>query len=171
MGVLKKSQGLALLFSSAETIHRLYPTLTIQIIGGGPDEAYYRKLASNCPIPTVFHGYIEDDKDVDKVFNTCHIGIAPYVPDKTNVAYYSDPAKIKRYLEAAIPVITTNVFSFSDDIKKEHAGVVIPYRSAALLTAIRQILENYSYFQKNALSLAKKYNYQSIYPSMFPDAD
>lgn len=168
LGVLKKSQGLELLFSSADTIHKLYPSLTFQIIGGGPDEGYYRRLAGTCPVPTIFHGYIEDDKKVNAILNSCHIGIAPYIPDKTNVAYYSDPSKIKRYLEFALPVITTNVFSFSADIKKENAGVVIPYRTESLLNAIKKILNSYTSFQKNALLLAKKHNYQAIYPSMLP---
>jgi glycosyltransferase involved in cell wall biosynthesis len=171
LGVLKKSQGLELLFSSADKIHKLYPSLTFQIIGGGPDEGYYRKLADTCPVPTVFHGYIEDDKKVDKILNSCHIGIAPYIPDKTNVAYYTDPSKIKRYLETGLPVITTNVFSFSSDIKKDNAGIIIPYQTERLIAAIRQILIHYSFFQQNALLLAKKHNYQSVYPSMFPNTD
>jgi len=147
----------------------LYPSLTLQIIGGGPDEFYYRKLAQTSPISITFHGYIENEKKVDALLSSCDIGLAPYIPDKDNVAYYSDPSKIKRYLEMGLPVITTNVFSFSSEIKVEKAGIIITYETRSLLAALKTIIKNYSAFQIHALETAKKYHYQLIYPSMFSD--
>jgi glycosyltransferase involved in cell wall biosynthesis len=168
IGVVKKSQGLDLVYKSAALLAKQFPGITLHIIGGGPDLAHYRKLASSSKLRTVFHGYIENNNQVNTILKGCHIGIAPYVPDKTNVTYYSDPSKIKRYIEVGLPVITTNVFDFSKEISQSHAGIVIPYKSKAFVQAVLSIIQTYSLYEKNSLILAKRHRYMVTYASLFP---
>ncbi|OGG11306.1 hypothetical protein A2Z00_02400 [Candidatus Gottesmanbacteria bacterium RBG_13_45_10] len=166
LGVIKKSQGLDLLFDAFEgTTNKHMPKL--HIIGGGPDESHYRKRALISPLKVQFHGYIMDDTKVTDIINDCHIGIATYVPDKSNVSYYSDPSKIKRYLSCGLPVITTDVFAFSDEITKSGAGIVIPYQGKQLFEAITKIMKTYPQYQRRALTLAKKYFYKNLYKNLF----
>ena len=169
LGVLKNIQGLDLFFDAAQTIAKQYPTLTLHIIGGGPDENHYRERAASCPLRVIFHGYVNNEKHVDAIIKHCHIGIAPYVPDKSNVMYYSDPSKIKRYLNFSKPIITTNVFDFSHIIKKDRAGILISYSPLQLAQSIGKILHKYSFYQKNATRLAHKIQYRDIYKDIFED--
>lgn len=168
IGVAKKSQGLDLVYKSAGLLARRIPGITLHIIGGGPDEAYYRKLASESPIRTKFHGYVKSNKRVNAILKRCHIGIAPYVPDKANVTYYSDPSKIKRYIEVGLPVITTSVFDFSKEITRSQAGKVIPYTPGSFVQAVQAIIKKYSFYEKNSLALGKQYRYTINYAPLFP---
>jgi len=168
IGVVKKSQGLDLVYKSADVLAKRYPGITLHIIGGGPDIPYYRNLASSSPLKTVFHGYIQSNKQVSAILKRCHIGIAPYVPDKANVTYYSDPSKIKRYIELGLPVITTNVFDFSKEISLNNAGMVIPYNSKVFVQAVRAIIKKYPVYEESALILGKRYRYTIAYASIFP---
>lgn len=168
-GVLKKSQGLDLFFDAALIIAKKYPGAVLHIIGGGPDEHYFRKRISQCPVRVVFHGYIPNDNVINQIIKKCHIGIAPYIPDKGNVAYYGDPSKIKRYLSLGLPVITTNVFHFSKTIEDEQAGLVIPYGVNDFIKATNGIMNDYRSYQRKSLTLAKRYYYKKIYPILFDD--
>lgn len=167
IGVLKKSQGLDLVFKSADLLAKQYPGMTFHIIGGGPDMPRYRRLASSTSLKTIFHGYIQNNNKVNTILKRCHIGIAPYVPDKSNVAYFSDPSKIKRYIEAGLPVITTNVFDFSKEISRSRAGIVIPYLPREFFQAVNTLIQRYGSFQKQSLHLAKQYEYKTYYKTLF----
>lgn len=168
LGALKKSQGLDFIFDYGTKIHQSLPQLTIRVFGGGPDEAYFRHKAKNCPVPIKFFGYIPDSEKLDHALRTCTIGFAPYVPDPGNVSYYGDPSKIKAYMSVGLPVITTDVFLFSEEIKEEKAGILFQYSNPeSFVRAARTILASYGIYRKGVLRLTKKYDFQKIYPALF----
>lgn len=167
LGVLKQSQGLDLFFKSLPYLSRYKSRLSLHIIGGGPDESYYRRIAAASDIPVYFHGYQPSELQVDRILASCGIGIAPYVPDPSNVSYWGDPSKIKRYLSAGIPVITTNVFEFATYIRESGCGIVIPYTPAGFAGALQKILARYPQYCRAARSSARRYNYRKVYRPMF----
>lgn len=172
MGVLKKSQGLDLIFDNLNELGKIYPNLKIDIIGSGPDEKYFRNRAKCFPVEINFHGFLSERKykKINKILSGCSIGIAPYVPEKSNVSYYGDPSKIKMYLSFGLPVITTNVFAFSEELKETKSGIIIDYyKKNEFIKAVNTIKNNYLYYQTNAKKLAKKYFYKKLYSSMFED--
>lgn len=167
LAVLKKSQGLDLFFDLSDKIHKKFPNLELEIIGSGPDEKHFRRRAQKSLVPVKFLGFLPDDKKVKEVQLGWDIGIALYVPEESNVSYYTDPSKIKGYLSLSIPVIITDV-AISEEINKENAGIVINYyNKPAFINGISRILSNYSNYQKGALRMAKKYYYKKIYPRLF----
>jgi len=168
IGVLKRSQGLDIVYKSANSLIKRYPGITLHVIGGGPDMDYFRKLSTTSPLPTTFYGYVKNDSKIDGILKECHIGIAPYIADKDNVAYYTDPSKIKRYIEVGLPVITTNVFDFSKEITKNSAGVVISYDADEFVDAVGLLMSDYPHFQEQALLLAKRCEYKTNYKTLFP---
>ncbi len=167
LGVIKKSQGLDLLYDAASEIKENFPSITITVIGSGPEESHFKKRAKNTKLKTKFLGFVADDQLVDLTIKQAHIGLASYIPEKSNVSYYSDPSKIKRYISSGIPVITTDVFDFSKKIKKFKAGILIEYDKKELARAITTILKSYSFYQKNALNLSEQYKYSTIYKRIF----
>lgn len=168
LGVLKKSQGLDLLFEQADPLFRQFSNLSVDIIGSGPDEQYFRHKAKRTKIPIRFHGYIPSEKEMNGILQQSDIGLATYIPQESNVSYYGDPSKIKAYLNFGLPVITTDVFEFEHEIRRHHAGVIIDYFKPDQLTeAVAKILSRYAYYGSGAEKLSKKYFYQKLYQKIF----
>lgn len=174
LGVVKESQGLDLLFRSLPVLLKKYTKLEISIIGSGPEEEEYKRIVKQHNFPVRFHGYIpfefslKKPTRMEKILRSANIGLAPYVPEKSNVSYFGDPSKIKAFLSFGIPVVTTNVFEFSREIKTSHAGIVMKdYSINSFLAAVETCIENHFELSRNASTLAKKYNYKKIYNKLF----
>lgn len=167
IGVLKKSQGIGIIFDNADALIEEFGDIKYEIVGSGPDEAYFKKKAMKSKISTTFYGYLEGESFND-ILKKCTIGIATYTPEESNVSRYGDPGKIKRYLSLGIPVITTNVLEFSEEIEKSKAGVIIKYNEKnELADAVKKIMSRYSEYSRNAYILSQKFYYKDIYPQMF----
>jgi glycosyltransferase involved in cell wall biosynthesis len=169
-GVVKKCQGLDLVFDNDKELCQLFDDAELHVIGGGPDLMHYKKRAEHSSLKTHFYGYVKNENRIRNIISKCHIGLAPYVPEESNVSHYSDPSKIKAYLSLGTPVITTYVFTFSKKISKSKSGVVIDfYHPIEYIRAVQTIMSNFSRYQKNAFTLSKKYIYTRIYPELLSD--
>ncbi len=167
IGVLKKSQGLDLLFNNLAEISKNVSNLKVEILGSGPDEQYF-KLRAKRFSNVKFYGFIEEDDQVDQIIKNWSIGLATYIPEKSNGAYWTDPSKIKLYISQGVPVIATEITGFADEIRKNKAGIVIDYYDAKGFTnAILNIIKNKNTFIKNSYDLSIKYNYRKIYKQLF----
>lgn len=167
IGVIKKSMGLDAIFDNAKHIITYFPKARFDIVGSGPEEEYFKEQAKKTPLPTTFHGYLEGET-FNKVLKKCTIGIALYQPDPGNVSNFGDAGKVKRYLSLGMPVIITDIFEFSKEVEKNKAGIIVRYgNSKDLIEAIKKIMSNYKTYQKNALSLGKRFYYKKIYSKMF----
>lgn len=167
LGVIKKSQGLDIIFDNANSLKKKFPNIKIEIIGNGPDLSHFQYRAKKENLNVNFFNFVPKEEDIENIISKWKIGLALYIPEEGNVAYYGDPSKIKVYLSYGIPVITTNVFHFSDEIKKEKAGIVTEYNPDKLNYAILTILNNYNVYKKSAIALAQRYNYKKIYSEIF----
>jgi len=168
IGVLKQSQGLELILSNTQKLYTAFPAITLHIIGSGPDEEYFRKLAKKSEIPIFFHGLLDVFSDEAKrIVRKTAIGIAPYKPDRGNVSYFGDPSKIKNYIGYGLPVITTNVFEFAEEIKKTNSGIIIPYDIISFIRALKIINAQYDEYAANSHKLSKKYHYTHYYDALF----
>lgn len=173
VGVLKKTQGLDRLFDYAPALIQKYGRVELHIIGSGPDENYFRERASHSMLQTVFYGLLSEQKKDEaqkilKILSVCDIGIALYLPEKSNLSYYGDPSKVKKYLSSLLPVITTDVYEFSKELEKSGAGILVDYYDAGQFTlAIEKILEANTKYRQNVQKLAKKYHYKKIYRKLF----
>lgn len=163
LGMLKSSQGLELLANSLPHLTNQYPKIKIEIIGSGPEETEIKQKFKKWSKFVKFYGYIESDKEISKIIRKWSAGLATYLPQQYNESYWSDPSKIKCYLSQAVPVITTNVPQFSEEIKSSSAGIVIKYKEDDLVKAICTIIKRPNYYSENALNLAVKYNFNKIY--------
>ncbi len=167
IGVIKKSQGLDIIFDAGEILTKLFPGISLSVIGGGPDKEYFLERARDSGLTTQFFGYMDDPERMRKIVSNCHIGIAPYVPEKGNVSYYSDPSKVKDYLSSGLPVITTGVFQFSDEIARTRSGLVIPYDKGKFIHAVSIIAASYPQYARRARAQSKRYDYKKLYKLLF----
>lgn len=166
IGVLKKSQGLDLFFDNLKFIIQKIPDVKVEIVGSGPDEQHFKTRAKAFP-NVKFYGFIEEENRVEKIIKKWSVGLATYIPDKSNEAYWTDPSKIKLYISQGVPVITTAISGFSDEIRKNEAGIVIDYFNPEdLVSAISIILKNQTKFKNNAYNLSRKYDYRILYKKL-----
>lgn len=170
LGVIKKTQGLDILFDALPALINEYPKLEVEIIGSGPEEKSLNKRSKSFGNRIKFYGYLETLSEIQDAMTRWSIGVATYIPMPDNPAYFTDPSKIKTYLSAAVPVIATSVTPFSKEILQSKAGTVIDYSKEELIEAIRKILNSQATYSKDALKLAKKYNYRKIYKRFFKDS-
>lgn len=167
IGVLKKSQGLEIIFNNAAALKKEFGDIQYEIVGSGPDEDYLKERAAKSGIVTTFYGYLEEDF-LNEVLGRCAIGVAAYKPEASNVSQYGDPGKIKLYLSLGIPVITTNILEFAKEIDKSKAGLIVNYNNKKeLVAAVKKIMAKHSEYSRNAYLLSQKYYYKKIYPQMF----
>ena len=167
IGVVKKSLGVSIVFDNAKELLEKYPDVRYEVIGSGPDEYYMKRRARASGVKTNFYGYMDGDSFND-VLKKCTIGVAMYYPDKTNVSYYGDPGKIKRYISLGIPVITTDILEFSNEIRRTKSGIIVDYDNPQeFVFAIDKIMRNYPSYSSNAYNLSQKFYYKKIYPAMF----
>jgi|SRR6185369_400282 len=168
LGMLKASQGIDMMINSLPELIKKFPKLQLEIIGSGPEEHRFKQKTRKYHKNVTFHGFIENQNDIEKITKRWAIGLALYTPEKSNESYWGDPSKIKVYISNGIPVITTNVSYFASEIKKKKAGIVVPHNKPEIFSqAVQSIIKAQKTYQKNALSLAKKYQYTKIYPKLF----
>jgi len=167
LGVLKRSQGLDLLFDNLQTLSINIPKLKIEIIGSGPDEQYFKTRAKQFP-NVKYYGFVENENKVDNIIKNWSVGMATYVPDVSNGSYWTDPSKIKLYISQSIPVIATSITGFSDEIEKYGAGIIVDYyKPEKFIKAVYKILNKKRLFRHNAYNLALKYSYKINYRGLF----
>lgn len=168
LGMVKENQGLELIFDILPKLKMRFPALKFEIIGSGPEEDFYKKRAKNMSGFVKFFGFIENQDIIQKTITRWSIGFAPYKPDINNPSYWCDPSKIKFYLSAGVPVLTTDVTYMASAIKKHKAGIIIDYRNHEQITqAVGLLLRKKVFFRKNAYELAKKYDYKKVYAKLF----
>ena len=167
IGVLKMSQGPGIVFDHSKALSETFGSFGYEIIGSGPDEVKLKAQAKKSKVKATFHGYLEGES-FNEVLLRSTIGIATYLPDPTNVNYFGDPGKIKRYICLGLPVICTDVLEFSQKVGKAKAGIVIKHDDpGALIEATQKIMADYSFYSENAYRLSQTQYYRKIYPKMF----
>lgn len=168
LGMLKESQGLDFLFDALPKIYQQLPKIKIEIIGSGPQEEHFKRRARKWKQVVTFLGYIEKNNEVDTIIRRWSVGLATYVPLPSNESYWTDPSKIKAYLSLGVPVITTSVPYFANEIKRYQAGEVVMYgKTEELISTLQTIMKRRRWYAYNALKLAERYDYRLLYPHFF----
>ena len=161
MGNIQPHQGIDLMIDSFAEARKAYPNLILEIVGRGPYTESAQQKVSDAGLSScvVFHGFVDDENKVDEIYKRSLVGMALYHPELSSFTKLSDPGKIKDYLSAGLPVITTNVFPFSKELAESGAGIVVSYEKGSVVDALKRILNpnNAEVFRGAALKLANKY--------------
>lgn len=167
LGVLKKGQGFDLLIDSMPQLLKRKQSFLVEVVGSGPDEQYFRNKARKYK-NIKFYGFIESTREVESIIQKWSIGLATYIPNKSNESAWTDPSKIKAYISKGVPVITTNVTDFSKEISSYNAGVIVDGNSVdEFANAVNTLLTKQTFYKPAALKLARKYYYKKIYKDLF----
>ncbi|MBI2268220.1 MAG: glycosyltransferase [Candidatus Blackburnbacteria bacterium] len=168
LGHLLEKQGLSLVIEALPLIARKLPSLKLVIIGTGPFERHLKLLVAKLRVGrrVEFRGYVENHRDVEEELSDSTIAVAMYKPDPESFTYFADPAKIKNYLSAGLPVILTDVPPIAEEIAQKRCALIAKYdvydfadKVDALLTD-RRMLSEYS---KNAIKFAEQFDWDKVF--------
>jgi glycosyltransferase involved in cell wall biosynthesis len=167
VGVVKESQGLDYIFSFLKE-HKSY---TLSVIGICDPILFskYNKIIKKYKIEkqVYFPNRFFSDEEVNELSKRCHVGIAMYDTDSTNPTYYTDPGKVKAYIEMGLPVIMSDVSAVSPFIKKFKAGEVISQDVTAIQEAIVKIKNNYKNYENGVKKFISYFYFDSYYKKRF----
>jgi glycosyltransferase involved in cell wall biosynthesis len=168
MGHLREGQGLELIFESLPDIFRMWPSVSLVVVGAGPLEHKLRAMAEelSCQSRVQFTGFVEDHRVLEELLSQGGVGLALYEPTRDSFTWYADPSKPKQYMACGLPIIITKVPAISQLVRSQEAGIVIEYSKPAFISALRYLFEDfatYSILRGNAIQLASRYDWNAIF--------
>lgn len=172
MGHLRDGQGVGMLINAMRDVVRKAPQAHLLIVGSGPLENSYRNQVKKLKLEKKinFSGFVQDFSNVEKLLKNAAVAVAPYVDDVKTFTRYTDPGKPKDYLASGLPVIITKVPQVAFEIEKNKCGFAINYKEDELVQALIKLLKDDKLlhtYKKNALKMAKKYEWKKIFDKAF----
>jgi len=167
-GGLAEHQGVQVVLEAIPEIVKEISNFKFKIIGLGSYEINLKNNIKELGIEKYidFIGYIEKHDDVESELSKCSLGMAMYNKEVAKWSYYADPSKIKSYLSAGLPAITTDVTYIGDDLEKNRCGFVIEYDSKILAKKVIELLSNQDLlkeYRENAIKFAKNLDWNNIF--------
>ncbi len=164
--------GVKLILEAVSRVSKIIPQIQLVITGRGPEEQILRALVHGLRIEknVIFLGFIENHVELEKVVATCAIGLATYVSHPDSRKMLTDVAKPKLYMACGLPVIITRGPTIADVIERTGAGIVINYDVSELTSALTSLVTNpqlYDSCRRNAIELAKQYDWENIFSNAF----
>jgi glycosyltransferase involved in cell wall biosynthesis len=140
---------------------------TAEFIGRGPLEEELRSRARSAGLANRvrFLGYIEDHSEVEAMLAASTIGVAPYDADPHSFTRFADPAKLKTYLAAGLPILMTDVPPNASELEAAGVAEIVPFKAETLADAIQRLLaspEEWNRRRIAALKLRGRYDWGGI---------
>lgn len=166
VGVVRPSQGLEEIF----LFLKQNPKVFLRIVGVCDDALYasYRQTIADLDIAlqVVFPNAFVSDEALGRLAKSYHAGIALYDKGLTTATHYTDPGKVKTYIELGLPVIMTNTSAIAPFIRRFRAGEVIDDPSE-LPEALASIRRSYTSYEQGLRAFAKHFEYETYYKESF----
>ena len=172
IGRLNDEIGMDLVIEAISEIVSIVPDIKLMIIGSGDNDLALKAMAHEKGLDdnAVFHGFVSDRDKAKAILSRCAVSIAPYVPGVAYSIQFTDPAKIKEYMECGTPVILTKVPELAGEIDKKKAGFAVDYNKASIADAMLRLLTDddlWHEYRKNISKLAWRYDYVKLYDEAF----
>ena len=166
VGVVRLSQGLEDIFSYLVT-HR---DVRLRVVGVCEANLYatYKKMIDALGISgqVNFPNSFLNDEELTELAREHHVGVAVYDKSRRSSTYYTDPGKVKTYVDLGLPVIMTNTSAIAPFIQKYQAGVVID-EVRELPDAVEEIKNHYARYQRGLQVFARHFEYEAYYKQAF----
>lgn len=165
-----KNTDFPVIFRAMKKLSKKYPAVILTVIGLNNWQEEFSSLIKENGLQNriVFKGSMSHEELLD---NLCRagIGLALYT-NAFSWTFYSDSMKVRDFLACGLPVVMTNVSSTAQDIEQYRAGLVVKLNEENLFQTIDKLLKDdkiYISLRKNAVNLAKKYDAEKIFDSLF----
>jgi glycosyltransferase involved in cell wall biosynthesis len=171
VGHLLEKQGLQIVLKALPQVRTALPDARLLVIGDGPYREKLEALAHDLGVEYAveFTGNIESHDEVERRIAESGVGVATYDPQIASFSYFADPGKIRNYLGAGVPVVTTDVAHSAREIAARGAGLVVQYDPADLSKALLGILGD-PVRHEAFRSAARVLGAEADWPVLFDDA-
>lgn len=174
IGNLKENQGIDLIIDTIPELIKVFPEIKLHIIGAGVySDKLKRQVDENRLSRSVkFYGFLDNKNEVEKIFEKCILGLAPYSHEGNQFIRYSTPGKVFDYLSCGLPVIITDTTDMANEISHYGVGMVIDYSVVELKNAILKFLNDRDFLRESARNINEmsvKYSWSKIIKTAFSD--
>lgn len=172
-GTLTQWNGPDTAVAALALVRKKFPTATLHIYGtNGRDQARVQKVIGQFKLggSVVFHGFIGDVVKLSHEINHYMIGLAPYRELHGSHRAYGDATKLRLYMGAGLPVVTTSVPPLGREIRDFGAGLIVKDNPKELAQAIVKILSNdklYNDLVQKTLQFARNNTWGNTYDAAF----
>ena len=125
------------------------------------NEDYLHQVKQACrDRQTILSLDVVPQQELDKLVASADIGIALYENQGLNI-YHMSSGKIPQYMRCGLPVIAIDFPNLVDQVEASGCGICVR-NEREVSEAIRQILDDYSYYSKNARRVyVERYDFSS----------
>lgn len=155
MGHLAPRMGLGVMVDALAQLAARSVDFVAEIAGAGPlgEELRARAAAAGLDEKLRFLGFIADLRDVETFLARGSVGIAPYDP-KSALTPYADPGKIKAYLAAGLPTVTTSAPFNARELAADAGAEVVPFEPGEFASAIERLMSPDEWIARRRAALA-----------------
>lgn len=166
VGVIRPSQGIEDLLLYAKQS----PDVYVSVLGSCEQNLYKKYISmirsygisKRVWFPNVFI----DDARLREIAQTHHVGIALYETGLHTATHYTDPGKIKTYIELGLPVVMTDTSAAVYFIRKFKAGEIIASGNN-ISAALELIKQGYRKYQGGVGLFAEYFEFTKYYREAF----
>lgn len=169
-GRLNKENGPDLAIKALKRVLLTIPQARLHIFTSGEDigTQSLRDLTDQLGIhdKVFFHGLIQNQTELINDLSQFAIGIAPYRSIPGSPRWWADATRIRLYLAAGLPIITTQVPPIGKELTEHQSGLVVNDNVKQLAQTIIYLLKNrhiYNKMKNNALIQAKNNTWDKVY--------
>lgn len=173
MGTLGPENGPDNAIKALPLVLKSYPKTILHIVGGGEkDMERLQNLVTKLHLKEkiLFHGFIADREKISKTIRVFSLALAPYAYIPGSPRLYGDATKIRAYLAAGLPVITSFVPPLGKDAEEKGAAIRVIDDPKEFAKAIIKVFSNrnlYVKMRKNAINFAKENTWENEFVKAF----
>lgn len=168
-GTIGKENGPDVAINALGSVKKEFKKIKLHIFGGGEkDLDRLTKLTKKLKLEenVIFHGFISDQVLLSNEIKKCSIGLAPYREIPGDPRWWADATKIRLYLAAGLPVITTKVPPLGKEVEEAGAGIIAKDSAQDLAKNIIKLLKDKKLFAKTkqrAIDKGKSNTWKNTY--------
>lgn len=168
MGTLGVENGPDVAITAMLCILKRISDAKLHIVGGGTDEQRLKHLAQSLRVEhaVTFHGFVADREKVSALIRKYQVAVAPYKYIHGSARLYGDATKIRAYMAAGLPTVTTSVPPLGKLIAQLGAGSIVGDSPEELAQEVVQLFRNkeqYARMRRAAFQFAKKNTWENEY--------
>jgi glycosyltransferase involved in cell wall biosynthesis len=142
-GMISRHHLLGLIFDCVKELKKEFPRLKLNLIGSGPDLEYFKELASRMELKEniVFHGFMEDSREFTRLISDNLLGFALY-EDEDGLMKYTEPAKVKYYLNFGVPAVISRIPRIAFELEKEKVSFAVNNDKTEICRCVKDFILN-----------------------------
>lgn len=167
IGHLVPRQGVGLLLSAMRILVDRDVPVQLEIAGTGPLFEELKRSGARMGLTerVRFTGFLDNHRDVEAFLASGSVAVAPYDPRGQNFTRYADPSKLKAYLAAGLPILTTDVPPNARELADRAGAEIVSFVASDYANAIERLLdapEEWARRRTSALAYVKAYDWNRL---------